>query len=648
MLNTELKDFVTTRILPRVIQPAQYVGGEMNLVRKDHRTVRGKLCLAFPDMYTIGMSHHGLQVLYTLMNSRADWVCERAFTPGLDMEAELRRHGKPLYSLETFTPLAQFDVLGFTLQYEICTSNLLTMLDLGGIPLRSTERTLDHPLVIAGGPCAQNPEPIAPFIDLFVTGDGEPSLPLICDEWQNLKSTENSACGLATAIEPNSRTLSPGGRGQSEGENHLAARHPHPDPLPSREREKKIQEREELLAQLAAKFPFAYVPRFYEPEYFADGRVAAINRTRSDVPETIEPSVISDLDATPLPTKPILPFVECVHDRIAIEIMRGCPWQCRFCQSTVIKRPLRVREVETIVEAALESFRHTGHNEVSLLSLSTSDYPYFEPLVRRMKEVFGPLGVSIAFPSLRVNEALKVVASLIGTERHSGMTLAPEVARDDMREQIRKKISNQDLYDGCRYAFQNGIDKIKLYFMCGLPGEREVDLDGIIDMSETIARIGKEVRGKFVKVTASVSNFVPKPHTPYQWNGMQRREYFHWAHQYLKRRVRIHSVQVKCHHVETSLLEGLLSRGDRRMADVVELAWRRGARLDSWSENLKPELWWQAVADCGLDFDQIVHRPSELGDRLPWDHINVKKGRTYLEKEHDRSVVQLAAMADAR
>ncbi len=264
-----------------------------------------------------------------------------------------------------------------------------------------------------------------------------------------------------------------------------------------------------------------------------------------------------------------------------------------------------------------------------------------------MKEVFGPLGVSISFPSLRVNEALKVVASLIGTERHSGMTLAPEVARDDMREQIRKKISNQDLFDGCREAFKNGIDKVKLYFMCGLPGEREVDLDGIVDMAETIVQIGREVRGKYAKVTASVSNFVPKPHTPYQWNGMQRREYFHWAHQYLKRRVKIRSVQVKCHNVETSMLEGLLSRGDRRVAEVVELAWRRGARLDSWTECLKPDLWWQALADCGLDFDQLVHRPNEISDRLPWDHINVKKGRTYLEKEHDRSVVQLAAMADA-
>lgn len=608
MLNTALKDYVTRFILPRVLQPAQYVGGELNMIRKDHRTVRGKLCMAFPDTYTIGMSHHGLQVLYSLMNGRDDWVCERAFCPWIDMEAQLRQHGKPLYSLESFTPLSHFDVLGFTLQYEICTSNLLTMLDLGGIPLRSADRTMEHPLVIAGGPCAQNPEPIAPFIDLFVTGDGEPSLPLICDEWLAAKESVGNA--LRGVPEP-------------------------------------AKDREEALARLAAKFPFVYVPRFYEPEYFADGRIAAINRTRSDVPETIEPSVISDLDATPLPTSPILPFVECVHDRIAIEIMRGCPWQCRFCQSTVIKRPLRVREVETIVQSALESYRRTGHNEISLLSLSTSDYPYFEPLVRRMKEIFGPLGVSICFPSLRVNEALKVVASLIGTERHSGMTLAPEVARDDMREQIRKKISNQDLFDGCREAFKNGIDKVKLYFMCGLPGERQVDLDGIIDMAETIAEIGREVRGRYAKVTASVSNFVPKPHTPYQWNAMQRREYFHWAHQYLKRRVKIRNVQVKCHNVETSLLEGLLSRGDRRIADVVELAWRRGARLDSWTEHLKPDLWWQAVSDAGLDCDQIVHRESAIGDRLPWDHINVKKGRTYLEKEHDRSVLQLTAMADA-
>jgi radical SAM superfamily enzyme YgiQ (UPF0313 family) len=342
MLNTQLKERIVRYVLPNVQTPAQYVGGELNVVVKDHRTVRGRLCLAFPDLYTIGMSHHGLQVLYSLMNSRDDWACERAFAPGLDMERELRAAGLPLYSLETFTPLSEFDVFGFTLQYEICTSNILTMLDLAGIPLRSVDRTMEHPLVIAGGPCAQNPEPIAPFIDVFVTGDGEPSLPRICDEWLRLKDESREWEG-EPPDEPGSAGASPS-RGPTI--------------------------RDELLAQLAFRLPFAYIPRFYEPEYH-EGKLIGVNRTRPDVPETIEPSVIDDLDTIPLPTKPILPFVECVHDRIAIEIMRGCPWQCRFCQSTVIKRPLRVREVETIVQGALESYRNTGHHEISLLSLST-------------------------------------------------------------------------------------------------------------------------------------------------------------------------------------------------------------------------------------------------------------------------------------
>jgi radical SAM family uncharacterized protein len=603
VLNQPLKDYLTSHVLPRVQGPAQYLGGERNMVRKDHRQVRGRLCMAFPDTYTIGMSHHGLQVLYTLMNDRDDWVCERAFTPWQDMERQLRAAGVPLYSLETFTPLVDFDVLGFTLQYEICTSNLLTMIDLGGIPLHSRDRTMDHPLVIAGGPCAQNPEPLSPFIDLFVTGDGEPALPRICDLWLELKE----ACRG-------------GGR----------------------------REREEALAQLAAKLPFAYVPRFYEPEYVADGRLAALHRTRPDVPETIEPSVVADLDSIPLPVNPVVPYVQCVHDRIAIEIMRGCPWQCRFCQSTVIKRPLRIRSVETIIQAALESYRSTGFNELSILSLSSSDYPHFEELVNRLRDVFIPLGVNISIPSLRVNEALKSVARLIPVTKRSGLTLAPEVARDDMREQIRKKIKNQDLYDGCREAFRNGFQHVKLYFMCGLPGERAVDLDGIIDMAETLARIGKEERGRFARVVASVSNFVPKAHTPYQWNGMQTREYFQWARQYLHSRVKIRSVQVKCHDVETSLLEGVVSRGDRRIAETVELAWQRGARLDSWTEHLKPELWAQALADTGIDVQRTLHEPYALDAKLPWDHLNVKKGRTFLEKEQNRAVIQLQEMADAR
>jgi radical SAM family uncharacterized protein len=610
MLNQTLKDYVISHILPQVQGPAQYMGGELNVVRKDHREVRGKLCLAFPDTYTIGMSHHGLQVLYSLMNKRPDWACERAFTPWLDMEQALRSRETPLYSLETFTPLARFDVIGFSLQYEISYTNVLTMLDLAGLPLHADERTLEHPLILAGGPCTQNPEPLAPFVDVFVTGDGEPSLPVICDEWLELRESFRERGAFASGA---------AGRRQ----------------------------REEALALLAARVPFAYVPRFYEPEFTVDGRLVAIHPTRADVPETIEPAVISDLEEIPLPTAPIVPYVECVHDRIAVEIMRGCPWQCRFCQSTVIKRPLRIRSVETIVAAALESYHNTGYNEISLLSLSTSDYPHFEELVRRMRATFNPLGVNVSVPSLRVNEQLKSVAELISTDRRSGLTLAPEVARDDMREQIRKKIKNEDLYEGCRRAFQNGFRQVKLYFLCGLPGERPVDLDGIVDMAETIARIGKEELGWYAKVTASVSNFVPKAHTPYQWNGMQTRDYFRWAHRYLRDRRQIRSVSVKCHPTETSLLEGVFSRGDRRVAPGLELAWQRGARLDSWSENLQADRWWQALAECEVDTQAVIHRPYALEDRLPWDHINVKKGRAYLEKEQTRATLQLAEMAAA-
>lgn len=609
MLNRRLKEYVVSHILPRVETPAQYLGGEHNMVRKEYGDVRGKLCLAFPDVYTIGMSHHGLQVLYTLMNDRPEWACERAFTPWLDMERELRAAGVPLYSLENFTPLHEFDVVGFSLQYEIGSVNVLTMLDLGKIPLRSVHRTLADPLVIAGGPCAQNPEPLAPFIDVFVTGDGEPSLPAICDTWLEIRRQARLAQGYLTGV---------AGRSQ----------------------------RAEALLELVRRLPYCYAPRFYEPEY-VDGKFVDLHRTHPDVPATIQPVVVSDLESLPLPSRPLVPLVECVHDRIAIEIMRGCPWQCRFCQSTVIKRPLRVRSVETIVQAALQAYRNTGYNEISLLSLSSSDYPYFEQLIARLKEVFRPLGVNISVPSLRVNEQLRTIAELIGNDRRSGLTLAPEVARDDMREQIRKKIKNEDLYEGCRTAFRNNYQSVKLYFMCGLPGERKVDLDGIVEMAEHIAQISKQERGRYAQVTASVSNFVPKAHTPYQWNAMQTREYFHEAHRYLKSRRSIRSVTIKCHDVETSLLEGVFSRGDRRVAEAVELAWRRGARLDSWSEYFCPQRWWQAIADCGLDVDRLLHEPYQLEDRLPWDHVNVKYGRAFLEKEQRRSLVQLVAMADA-
>lgn len=611
MINHQRRRLLETHVWPHVQTPAQYVGGERNIVVKDHRQVAGSICLGFPDAYTIGMSHHGLQVLYSLMNRRADWAAERVFTPWPDMEALLRKHGIPLYGLETFTALSDFDVVALSLQYEISSPNVLTMLDLGGIPLDAAARTMADPLVVAGGPCCQNPEPMAEYFDVMVTGDGEPALPELCDLWLQLRNdVRQSDGGLA---------------GGTEGQ----------------------RQREAALATIAQRLPYAYVPRFYQPEY-ADGRMIALHRTRHDVPEGIAPSVIRDLDGIPLPTRPVVPYIECVHDRIAIEIMRGCPHQCRFCQSTVIKRPLRIREVETIVDAALETYRNTGLNEISILSLSSSDYPHFEPLVHRLHDVFRPLGVNISVPSLRVNEQLRSLPQLIGSQRRSSLTLAPEVARDDMRTQIRKRIKNEDLIEGCRAAFANGFESVKLYFMCGLPGERAVDLDGIVDLAEQIATVGKEVRGRYARVTASVSNFVPKAHTPYQWNGMQRREYFQWAHKYLWSRRRIRSVNIKCHDIETSLLEGVLSRGDRRTGQAIRLAWQRGARMDGWTEHLDPQRWWQALADASVDVERQVHEPYALLDKLPWDHVNVKYGREYLEKEQGRATVQLAEMADAK
>lgn len=586
-MNGSLKERVVREILPRVQTPGQYIGGERNGVIKDRQAVRGTVCLAFPDVYTIGMSNHGLQVLYRAMNSRADWACERVFAPWPDMERELRERGLPLYSLETFTPLDRFDVLGFTLQYDLSYTNVLTLLDLGGVPLRAEDRELRHPLVIAGGPCVQNPEPMSPFIDLFVIGDGEESLPAVCDAW-------------------------------------LAAR-------------AESSDRRAALAHLARSLPYVYVPSCWSPE--PQGAGARMRPLDATIPDVIKPAVVADLDGLPLPTEPIVPMIECVQDRISIEIMRGCPWRCRFCQSTTIKRPLRFRQVETIVAAALESYRNTGYEEISLLSLSTSDYPHFDELMRRMQETFRPLGVAISVPSLRINEELRTVADLLNTDRHAGLTLAPEVALDDMRRQIGKPIKNDDLFEGCRKAFENGFHRVKLYFMCGLPGERTADLDGMIEMAETIAAMGREIRGRAVTVVVNVSNFVPKPHTPYQWNAMQTRDYFRQAQRRLFQYRRMRNVEIKCHDIETSLLEGVMARGDRRVGAAIELAWRRGARLDSWREHFQADLWWQALADAGIDVDAILHQPFGADAPLPWDHITIRQGRGYLEKEHQKSLL---------
>ncbi len=591
MFNQELKRKLEHSVLLNVKTPAQYLGGEWNMVRKPASAVRGRLCLAFPDVYSIGMSNHGLQVLYAAVNRLDDWACERVFAPWPDMEEQLRKHGLPLYSLESFTPLDRFDVIGFSLQHELNYINVLTILDLGEIPLRGEHRSLRDPLVIAGGPCCQNPEPMADFIDLFVLGDGEESLPEVCRLW-------------------------------------LEVREAHSDRLSA-------------MRAMAERLPFAYVPVCYEVQLGPKGWMMAPRPKFSGVPAQIRPAFVPNLDLVPLPTRPLVPHIECVQDRIAIEIMRGCPWRCRFCQSTTLKRPLRWRKVQTIIKGVLETYENTGYNEVSLLSLSTSDYPAFEELMHQLKERLAPLHVSISVPSLRINEQLKLVGELLETDRRSGLTLAPEAARDDMRQQIGKPISNADLVSGCRRAFERGFDRVKLYFMCGLPGEREEDLKGIVELAETLSELRRQVVGKPATVIANVSNFVPKPHTPYQWHGMQTRGYFADVHRRLVRYRRSRHVEIKYHDVEASLLEGLLARGDRRLGAVIERAWRKGARLDGWSDHFRSDLWREAIEESGVDIDSLLHQPYELDEPLPWDHTTIRQGPQYLRREFSRAQMQL-------
>ena len=562
-------------ILARVQQPGQYVGGEWNAVAKDHDAVDVTVALAFPDTYPIGMSHQGGAILYHVLNERPDVAAERVYMPLPDMQRELRAAGVPLPSLETRTPLRQFDVVGFSLQYEMCYTNVLAMLDLAGIPLRASDRGDDAPLVVAGGPGA-------PFFDLIVPGDGEEAVLTLAD------------AARAT-------------RGMR---------------------------RPERLEALAQASPHFYVPLLYEERRAPDGRLLGLDPLREGLPRTISRAVVADLDAAAYPTRPIVPFVETVHDRITLEIMRGCTQGCRFCQAGMVRRPVRPRSVERMRDLAWRAYRATGHSEISLASLSSSDYPELVRLIRTLCETFDPLHVNLALSSLRVDDQLGELPALLKRIRKSGLTVAPEAARDELRRRINKNIATDDLLEGARQAYANGWRAIKLYFMIGLPGETDADVDAIVDLAyEVSAQRGR--RGGNVNV--AVASFVPKPHTPFQWEPMATPDELRAKQRRILSRCRGRKVRFKFHDVPVSHVEGVLSRGDRRVAQAIERAWRLGAQLDAWDEHFRYGLWRQAFDDTGVAPADYAHRRRGEDEWLPWDHIDAGVTKAFLLNEKHRA-----------
>lgn len=569
------------RILPTVQKPGRYTGGELNQIVKDWSAVRTKVALVFPDIYDLGMSNLGLAILYDLLNRREDTLAERAYAPWTDMEAAMRAGGIPLYSLETKHPLRQFDIIGFSLPYETLYTNLLNLLDLAGLPVFSSERTRTDPLIIAGGHATLNPEPMYAFVDAFVIGEGEEVMFEIVEAHQAWK--ESGA------------------------------------------------PRAQLLRALAGIWG-VYVPALYEAHYHADGTFSHMEALLEDVPLPVVKRIVSRLP--PPPTRFVVPYVEVAHNRIPIEIMRGCTRGCRFCHAGMITRPVRERTVEEICQAIEEALDHTGFEEVGLLSLSSSDYTHVVELVKTVGERFAGRGLSISLPSLRIESLSVDLMDALHDSRRHGFTLAPEAATERMREIINKPVSTLQLLETAREIYSRGYTHIKLYFMIGHPSETMEDVDAIVELCKAVLQEGQRVIGKRATVTAGVSTFVPKPHTPFQWVPCDTLERIVEKQEYLKKNLVGKGLKLNWNNPQETMLEAALSRGDRRLAEVVYRAWRMGAKFDSWYEHFAYDIWLEAYRQAGLSPDFYTHRPRPLDEVFPWEHLSTSLKKKFLTEDY--------------
>ncbi len=585
MLTPDQIEAKLDRILLKVQKPGRYVGGEVNSIVKDWDSVHTHVAFVFPDIYDIGVSNVGLKILYDQVNQRGDALAERAYAPWLDMEALMRSEGIPLYALESKRPLAGFDILGFSLPYETLYTNALNVLDLAGIPVRAAERGAHHPLIIAGGHSATNPEPMHAFIDAFVIGEGEEVIHDIIDVVQKHKT--------------------------------------------------KNVNREELLLALT-KIPGVYVPRFYQTHYLNDGTVSHVETLAEDVPAAIVKRIVAKLP--PPPTKFIVPNIEVVHNRASVEIMRGCTRGCRFCQAGMITRPVRERSVDEIVAAAAEAIRCSGFEELALMSLSSSDFTYVVELVNQISEKFKGKKLTISLPSLRIESVSVDLMDKLREHYSGGFTLAPEAATERMRRIINKFIPDEDIITTTREIYRRGWTTVKLYFMIGHPSETLEDVQAIADLCKRVLYEGRKVAGMKIKLHAGVSTFVPKPQTPFQWVSVDTRENILAKQELLKRELRDRNIKLSWTRPEDTLLEAWLSRGDRRTAEVIYSAWKNGAKFDAWEEGRQYETWMTAFAEHGLDPAFYTHRQRRTDEVFPWDHITAAVRKNYLFQDFRQSL----------